>query len=93
MTCDFNHVFRWNTPAGWKGQLVRVVARQASGRWPDGSLYVNAGDGLVTVERHDGARLVVSRSAVILADSKLGRQTLARVARGDTTPQKAARKR
>lgn len=54
---------------------------------------MNAGDGLVTVERHDGARLVVSRSAVILADSKLGRQTLARVARGDTTPQKAARKR
>lgn len=80
----YNSVFRFNTPTGLKGKLCCIVARANRGFWPDGSVMFNAGDNVVALEFETGERIMASRSSVVLADSRLGKQTAWKVQRGGT---------
>lgn len=79
---DYPFVFRFNTPPGRKGQRCRFLKnRIIKGR-------LHGGEQLVTVQFADGALEAVCRSAIVPADSKAGRQTAARVARGEVRNRK-----
>ena len=77
------HVYRHSGPH--KGRLCRVVELAAvkHGCWHGRpGAAPNVGGQLVSVEFEDGETARVARQAIVLAASLLGRQTLAKVARG-----------
>lgn len=79
-------VYRHNAPAGLKGHICHVLRQGAVSLDRYGSRIHNCGDELIAIEFADGQRHVVARAAVVRADSKIGRQTVARVKRGDVQP-------
>lgn len=84
MTPDaFPLVFRHNSPRGFKGRRARILSH-GDIRFLNGVRVYNAGDNTVALEFEDGTRLAAVRSAVVAADSRLGRQAVAKVARGGT---------
>lgn len=87
----YTHVFRFTSPPGRKGARCRIVSNGVRRFWPDGALVMNSGDNTVALEFEDGTRITAVRSSVVLATSRLGRQTIVRVARGDLSPDKARR--
>lgn len=68
------YVYRFNELSSRKGARCRIEKLAAGLR------------GRVTVAFDDGSTADVPRSAIVLASSKLGRQSIARVARGDMAP-------
>ena len=92
-TNNFPMVFRFNDPPGRKGRLCRQVTLSRVVRKGDGSIIPNAGTELVPLVFEDGVTLTASRSAIVLAASKPGRQVIARVRRGDVCPRDQERLR
>lgn len=88
----FDRVFRNTAPAGYKGRICRIIKQPRPGQ-PSGTgkVVFNSGNETVAVEFQDGEQLRCMRSAVIPVASRLGRQTLANVARGGRSPSKSRR--
>jgi len=90
-TADFPFIYRFRAPAGLRGQRCRRIQFAGTRRDRDGMAIFHDGSELVTVEFPGGRIEVVSRSAIVSAESRLGRMTVARLSRGDVAPWKAKR--
>ena len=86
---EFPFVYRWRTPIGLRGQRCRRLTFPPTFRDRDGMALYHDGSEKVVIEFPDGRTEVVSRSAIVTAASKLGRMTVARIARGDKRPSHA----
>lgn len=84
-------VYRFNEPKGRKGKLCRQVKLAPIVRKQDGRIIANAGTERVPLLFEDGVELTASRSAVVLASSRPGRQAIARAARGDVERRRGKR--
>lgn len=82
----FDRVFRLGFPAGFKGRACRILARPWGATDTRGSRLPNVGAETIVVEFENGEQLRCIRSAAVPLDSKMGRQAVARVARGDKRP-------
>jgi hypothetical protein len=90
---EYPFVYRFNTPAGLKGQRCHRTSKPPPIRTKTGQVIWASGAQIVTVEFVDGRVENVSRSAIVDATSKLGRRTVARVGRGDVRPPRDRRRR
>lgn len=93
VTDPFPFVYRFKSPAGLRGQRCRQLGFPPKRRDKDGMVIWNAGDQLISVEFPDGRVETVCRSAIVSAASKLGRMTVARIARGDKRPSESHHRR
>ena len=68
----YGHVYRFNSPAGWKGRRCRVIALNPQRRdWLNrGEIYT--GEALIGVEFEDGEKQAVPRQSIVPLKSRLG---------------------
>ena len=68
----YGMVFRYNSPAGWKGRKCRVIALNPQRRdWLNrGEIYT--GEALIGVEFENGERQAVPRQSIVPLKSRLG---------------------
>ena len=87
----YDLVIRFRLPGLW-GRRCRLIDHgnrkiAANGKW-----QYNSGDNRVSLELDDGSMVTAIRSAVVLATSRPGKQTLARAANGDVALRVARRR-
>ncbi len=86
----YDRVYRLNSPAGWKGRRCRIVVGSPMRRDWLGRGEINTGETIVAIEFDDGERASVSRQAVVLLASRLGRQAAHVAAVGGTREERNA---
>lgn len=68
----YGMVFRYNSPAGWKGRRCRVIALNPQRRDWLGKGEIYTGEALIGVEFEDGERQAVPRQSIVPLKSRLG---------------------